>query len=148
MLLCRRELDFHKIGFFDAELEKGLQKCTPSTSERSRQVPRSVRGRPQDSPGAAPGTPRGSKGSRPASRTSPQGLRQAWRLHFDSVWEPFLGDCRSQRTLVRSMSGISQRLRRGHSGRRRLARDGSKKATFEASELEKTRRKLASKPQN
>ena len=116
MLPCRRELDFQKIGLFDAEFEKGLQKCPPSSSKRSRGIPRSVWGRPQDSPGAARGTPRGSKGSRPASRTSPQGLRQAWRLHFDSIWEPFLEDCRSRKTLVRRMSGISQRLRRGHSG--------------------------------
>ena len=101
MLPCRRELDFQKMNFFAAELEKGLRKCPRSTSKRSRGFPRSDQGPSRDSPGAAPGTPRGSKGSRPASRTSPQGLLQAWRLHFGSVWEPFSEDCWSQRTLVK-----------------------------------------------
>ena len=49
----------------------------------------------------------------PSPRTCPA---QAWRLQFGSVWEPFSEDCWSQRTLVQRMSGIFQRLRRGHSG--------------------------------
>ena len=35
---------------YDAELDKGLQKCRRSTSKLSRGVPRSARMRPQDSP--------------------------------------------------------------------------------------------------
>ena len=120
MLPCRRELDFQESCAFDAELEKGLQKCPRSTSKLSRGLPRSARGRPQDSPGAGPGAPRGSISSRPACKTSPHGFRRVGRLHFGTVWEPFSEDCRSQSTLVWGMSGISQRLRRGHSGGRRL----------------------------
>ena len=116
MLPCRRELDFQESCFFGAEFEKGLQKRPRSTSKCSRGVPRSARRRPRNFPVEGPGAPRGSKGGRLASRTSPQGLGQAWRLHFGSVLEPFSGHCRSQRTLVRRMSWISQRLRRGHSG--------------------------------
>ena len=116
MLPCRRELEIEKHRYFDAEFEKGFQKRPRSTSKRSRGVPRSARRRPRNFPVEGPGAPRGSKGGRLASRTSPQGLGQAWRLHFGSVLEPFSGHCRSQRTLVRRMSGISQRLRRGHSG--------------------------------
>ena len=105
MLPCRRELDFQESCFFGAEFEKGLQKRPRSTSKRSRGVPRSARRRPRNFPVEGPGAPRGSKGGRLASRTSPQGLGQAWRLHFGSVLEPFSGHCRSQRTLVRRMSG-------------------------------------------